>query len=90
MSNEKRNMELMQSLDDAWNAQDWDTFEKRHKHDTVVRWPAQPPTHGIKDHRAEGCSCSRPSPTNTSTTGRTRSSSPMATGHAPSRVSGER
>jgi predicted ester cyclase len=54
MSDEKKNMELMQTLDDAWNAQDWDTFEKRHKHDTVVRWPAQPPTHGIKDHRAEG------------------------------------
>ena len=54
MSTEKTNMELMQSLDDAWNKQDWDTFEKRHKADTVVRWPAQPPTHGIHDHRAEG------------------------------------
>jgi ketosteroid isomerase-like protein len=46
-------MELMQTLDDAWNNQDWDTFEQRHKHDTVVRWPAQPPTHGVRDHRAE-------------------------------------
>lgn len=54
MSNEKRNMELMQTLDDSWNNQDWDTFDKRHKHEVVVRWPAQPPTHGIKDHRAEG------------------------------------
>ena len=54
MSTEKTNMELMQNLDDAWNNQDWDTFEKRHKADTVVRWPAQPPTHGIRDHRAEG------------------------------------
>lgn len=53
MANEKRNMELMQTLDDSWNSQDWDTFDKRHKHDVVVRWPAQPPTHGIKDHRAE-------------------------------------
>lgn len=51
---EKKNMELMQTLDDAWNAQDWDTFDSRHKKDTVVRWPAQPPTHGIHDHRAEG------------------------------------
>ena len=51
---EKRNLELMQTLDDAWNSQDWDTFAKRHKEDTVVRWPAQPPTHGIHDHRAEG------------------------------------
>lgn len=54
MSTEKQNMELMQTLDDAWNKQDWDTFEKRHKHDTVVRWPAQPPTHGIERHREEG------------------------------------
>ena len=50
----QKNMELMQTLDDAWNSQDWDTFEKRHKADTVVRWPAQPTTHGIHDHRAEG------------------------------------
>jgi hypothetical protein len=53
MGNEKRNMELMQTLDDSWNAQDWDTFDKRHRHDVVVRWPAQPPTHGRHDHRAE-------------------------------------
>ena len=26
---EERNMELMQTLDDAWNAQDLDTFAKR-------------------------------------------------------------
>ena len=51
--NANRNMELMQTLDDAWNNQDWDTFEKRHKADTVVRWPAQPPTHGVHDHREE-------------------------------------
>jgi predicted ester cyclase len=50
---EKRNMELMQTLDDSWNSQDWDTFEKRHKPDTVVRWPAQPPTHGVRAHREE-------------------------------------
>jgi ketosteroid isomerase-like protein len=50
----EENMELMQTLDDAWNAQDWDTFEQRHKPDTVVRWPGQPPTHGIHAHRAEG------------------------------------
>lgn len=23
------NLELMRTLDDAWNGQDWDTFEKR-------------------------------------------------------------
>ncbi len=50
---EKRNMELMQTLDDAWNRQDWETFEQRHKTDTVVRWPAQPATHGVRAHRIE-------------------------------------
>src|SRR6478736_3306277 len=54
MTAEQKNMELMQTLDDAWNTQDWDTFDKRHKADVVVRWPAQPPTHGRHDHRAEG------------------------------------
>ena len=54
MTTEEKNMEFMQTLDDAWNAQDWDTFDQRHKPDTVVRWPAQPATHGIHDHRAEG------------------------------------
>ncbi len=54
MTKEQRNMELMQTLDDAWNSQDWDTFDKRHKNDVVVRWPGQPPTQGRHDHRAEG------------------------------------
>ncbi len=53
MGNEQRNLELMQTLDDSWNAQDWDTFDKRHRHDVTVRWPAQPPTHGRHDHLAE-------------------------------------
>lgn len=64
MSTAKTNMELMQSLDDAWNNQDWDTFEKRHKADTVVRWPAQPPTHGIHDHRAEAVALFKTFPDN--------------------------
>jgi SnoaL-like polyketide cyclase len=53
VSIEKHNMELMQTLDDAWNAQDWDTFEQRHKPDVVVRWPGRPPTNGVHDHRVE-------------------------------------
>ena len=53
MGTEQKNMELMQTLDDAWNSQDWDTFEKRHKADTIVRWPAQPPTRGVRAHREE-------------------------------------
>ena len=48
------NLELMRTLDDSWNAQDWDTFEKRHAKDTVVDWPGQAdPTRGVKNHRAE-------------------------------------
>jgi ketosteroid isomerase-like protein len=45
---------LMTTLDDAWNAQDWDVFEQRHTEDTIVRWPGQPePTRGIEHHRDE-------------------------------------
>ena len=51
---EARNMELMQTLDDAWNAQDIEIFRARHKPDVIVRWPGQPdPTVGIEDHTAE-------------------------------------
>jgi hypothetical protein len=51
---EARNMELMQTLDDAWNAQDQEVFRARHKPDVIVRWPGQPePTRGIEDHLAE-------------------------------------
>jgi hypothetical protein len=53
-STEKRNMELMQSLDDAWNAQDVETFRARHKPDVIVRWPGKTePTVGIEDHTEE-------------------------------------
>jgi SnoaL-like polyketide cyclase len=48
MSPEERNMHLMQTLDDAWNAQDLDTFAQRHKPDVVVRWPGKPPTSGVE------------------------------------------
>jgi ketosteroid isomerase-like protein len=53
MTTEARNMELMQTLDDAWNAQDLATFSKRHRDDVVVRWPGKPPTHGVHDHEQE-------------------------------------
>src|SRR5689334_15867461 len=47
---EKRNMELMQTLDDAWNAQDLDIFRARHKPNVIVRWPGKvEPTIGIED-----------------------------------------
>ena len=53
MASEEHLKELMQTLDDAWNAQDLDTFAKRHKTDTVVRWPGQPATNGVEAHKAE-------------------------------------
>lgn len=50
----EENMRLMQTLDDAWNSQDWETFKKRHFKDTAVYWPGQPqPTRGVHDHEAE-------------------------------------
>jgi hypothetical protein len=51
---EEKNMELMKTLDDAWNSQDWDTFEERHADDVKVYWPGQPePTRGLHNHRKE-------------------------------------
>ncbi|MGZ4934876.1 MAG: ester cyclase [Halobacteriota archaeon] len=50
----ERNMQLMQTLDDAWNTQDWDTFKKRHAEDVAVYWPGQPePTRGRESHEQE-------------------------------------
>jgi ketosteroid isomerase-like protein len=51
--NAARNMELMQTLDDAWNAQEMTVFRQRHRDDVVVTWPGKPPTHGIEDHVQE-------------------------------------
>jgi predicted ester cyclase len=49
------NIRLMKSLDDAWNNQDWGTFNKRHTEDVIVRWPGQSqPTRGLESHRNEG------------------------------------
>jgi SnoaL-like polyketide cyclase len=64
VSDSASNMELMQTLDDAWNAQDWDTFTKRHKSDTVVSWPGKPPTHGADAHRLESIEMFRTFPDN--------------------------
>ena len=54
----KENLELMRSLDDAWNAGPnsplWETFRKRHREDVKVYWPAQPlPTVGRHNHDVE-------------------------------------
>jgi SnoaL-like polyketide cyclase. len=56
MSNsvEAKNMQLMQTLDDAWNSQDWDVFSERHAENVAVFWPGQPnPTKGVHNHRSE-------------------------------------
>ncbi len=54
----KENLELMKTLDDAWNAGPnsplWETFRKRHREDVKVYWPAQPlPTVGRHNHDVE-------------------------------------
>ncbi len=50
----KENMELMKTLDDAWNGQDWATFKKRHAQNVAVYWPGQPePTRGREAHYKE-------------------------------------
>ena len=48
------NKELMITLDNAWNSQDWDTFNERHADNVAVFWPGQPdPTRGVHNHREE-------------------------------------
>ena len=48
------NLELMKTLDDAWNSQNWEVFRKRHSEDTAVFWPGQPdPTLGRHNHEEE-------------------------------------
>ena len=60
---EERNAELMQTLDDGWNAHDQEVFVARHKPDVIVRWPGQPePTVGIEDHLAESIAFWKMSP----------------------------
>ena len=51
----EENMQLMETLVDAWNNQDWDTFRKRHTENVIIRWPGQSePTRGLNAHRNEG------------------------------------
>ncbi len=48
------NLELMKTLDDAWNSQEWETFKKRHAENTAVYWPGQAePTRGREAHYRE-------------------------------------
>src|SRR5674536_168757 len=44
----------MKTLDDAWNSQEWETFNKRHHEEVAVYWPGQPePTRGQRSHQEE-------------------------------------
>ena len=44
----------MITLDNAWNSQDWDTFNQRHADNVAVFWPGQAePTTGVPNHRQE-------------------------------------
>jgi hypothetical protein len=49
------NAQRMLQTDDAWNARDWDAFDRLHDPECVVYWPGREadPTHGGEDHRAE-------------------------------------
>jgi ketosteroid isomerase-like protein len=54
MSIQEKNKELMITLDNAWNTQDWNTFNERHADNVAVFWPGQPdPTRGVPNHRQE-------------------------------------
>jgi len=54
MSIQEKNKELMITLDNAWNTQDWNTFNERHADNVAVFWPGQPdPTRGAPNHRQE-------------------------------------
>jgi hypothetical protein len=60
-----KNQQNMKKLDDSWNAQDLETFSRYHSKDCIVRWPNQPPTHGIEAHEQEAIAfvnVSRPTP----------------------------
>ena len=47
-------LQRMKTLDDAWNAQNWEVFRKRHSVDTKVYCPGQPnPTRGRDAHQPE-------------------------------------
>ncbi|MHB8605350.1 MAG: ester cyclase [Thermoplasmatota archaeon] len=47
----KENLARMHELDDAWNAQDWDTVARFHTEDVTVFWPGgAPPTKGNPNH----------------------------------------
>src|SRR2546430_331432 len=58
MKQEKELVDMMTTLDDAWNAGPgsplWETFRKRHTENVAVYWPGgAPPTRGRHNHDVE-------------------------------------
>ena len=56
----------MKTLDDAWNAQDWETcIKKGHAENVAVYWPGRPgPTRGREEHYQEAVEFSKTFPDN--------------------------
>lgn len=48
------NLKLMKTLDDAWNGQDWDTFNMRHAETAEIHWLGKPQsTRRKENHKHE-------------------------------------
>jgi hypothetical protein len=72
MMTAEENMRLMQTLGNAWNSQDWETFKKRHAQNVAVYRLRQPePTRGRGAHFREAVEFFKVSDNRLSTT-RTR------------------
>jgi hypothetical protein len=47
-------LELIGTLDHAWNSQDWEVLRMPHTQNTAVYWPSQPdPTKGSNNYETE-------------------------------------
>ena len=83
------NLQNMKKLDDSWNAQDLQTFRKYHSKDCIVRWPNQPPTHGVDAHEQEAIAFFKMFPDQHLINNPYRSCSAKVSGRAPLPISGE-
>ena len=83
-----KNQQNMEKLDDSWNAQDLETFRRYHAKDCIVRWPNQPPTHGIEAHEQEAIAFFKMFPDQRFVTILARSCSGKANGLAGLRICG--
>jgi len=76
------NLQNMKKLDDSWDGKDLQTFRKYHTKDCIVRWPNQPPTHGVDAHEQEAIAFFKMFPDQHLINNHTRSCSPRANGRA--------